>query len=629
MRLGITARGVILCALVSAAGCGGDDDGGDRGDTDGGVDGSDGGADSDATTGPRAPIAGDLAIDVEVGGSATGALPASDADGDPLTFAIVDAPAGGGLAAFDPATGSFTYQTDSLVAGSDSFTFQVSDGTSEPASGTVTVSIVPFVFTGDWLLGAVLNGSASCTGDSFRIAHGPTHLDIGQREIVCGSTTYRFNGIYAALEGTDIIVDGKDVGDLGDTTIAMTRSMAVAGCGTVTSQLALEKTAGGYSYHESASVPCGPDPNMQATPTYTSIALLEFTPQNHSLGSATVDQTATRAVTLMNIGKLPASSLSVAAPAAPFGFAGGAYPGSGGSCGNGLGGRASCTLSVTASSATAGNPQGTLLASYQDGGGGSPTAYGGLFVYLLPALASPSAVSVSSGVECALDGGAVLCWGSSANGQTSVPALTGPVAVDVGQAHVCAIDDSGVVCWGSGSAAPPPLDNPTAVSAGAAHTCVLDDTGVHCWGDDSHGQSTVPPLENPTAVSAGGYHSCALDDTGVHCWGWNNIGQTTVPSLSNPTAVSAGTWHTCALDDTGVHCWGRNYDRESTVPPLSSPTRVSAGQNRTCAADAGGVHCWGDDVGGVGVEPALSGVTSLSADWAPACAIAAGALHCW
>ncbi|HEU5058277.1 MAG TPA: Ig-like domain-containing protein [Kofleriaceae bacterium] len=615
-----------MCAFVSAAaGCGGDADGGGGSDPDGGA--GDGGSAADAAPGLRAPVAQDLAIDVEVGGGADGALVASDADGDPLTWSIVEPPSAGTLAAFDPATGAFRYQTDSLVSGVDSFTAEVTDGSTAPARATVTVSIVPFVFTGDWALGAV----GGCAGGSFFIAHAPHHLDIGQRTIVCGSTTYRFDAIYARVDGSDILWNGADVGDLGDTSIDISRSMVVSGCGTVSHRLQLVKTAGGYTYHEAASVPCGPDPDMSAAPTYTPVALVEPTPQAHSLGSAAAGATASGAVTLMNIGKLTAGALGASLTPAetPFGFAGGAYPGAGGTCSATLAPRDRCTMTMTASSATAGNPQASLLVSYQDGTGDPRGAYGSLLAYVLPPLAAPTAVSVQNGVQCALDGGAVACWGSSDGGRTSVPPLTDPIAVDVGNAHACAVDDSGVVCWGTGSSAPPAMTSPTAVSAGAAHSCALAADGVHCWGDDSRGQSTVPPLENPIAVSAGGYHSCALDDTGVHCWGWNNIGQTSVPPLSNPTAVTAGAWHTCALDDAGVHCWGRNYDGESTVPPLDAPALVSAGQYRTCAADAAGVHCWGADHGGVGFEPALSGVTALSADSAPACAIAGGALRCW
>lgn len=621
-------RSVFLCALIAAAGCGGGDDSGDddaRGDAGGGADG--GGRASDGAPGPRPPVAADLSIEVEVGGSASAALIASDPDGDDLSFAIVDPPTAGTIAALDAATGAFTYQTDSLVAGPDSFTVEVSDGTSPPARATVAVSIVPFVFTGDWALGSVNSGA--CSGESFFVAHGPGHLDIGTRVISCGSTTYTFDSIDTQLDGTDILVNGADVGDLGDTSISIARSAYVSGCGTVSQQLQLVKTADGYTYHEAATVPCGPDPNMLAAPAYTPVALLELTPQNHSLGSAPAGAAAGATVTLMNVGKLPATSLAVPAPDAPFAFAGGAYPGTGGDCGDALAGRARCTMTVTASSPTPGNPQGWLLPSYDDGAGHRLSAYGGLFAYIVPALTAPTAVSVQNGVVCALDGGAVVCWGSSDGDRTAVPPLSDPVAVDVGNAHACAIDDSGVVCWGTGSATPPAMDNPVALSAGAAHTCALDDSGVHCWGDNSRGQSTVPALSNPVAVSAGGYHSCALDDTGVHCWGWNNIGQTSVPAMSGPTAVSAGAWHTCAIDAAGVHCWGRNYDRESTVPALAAPTRVSAGQYRTCAADAAGVHCWGDDTGGVGFEPALDGVTALSADWAPACAIAAGELRCW
>jgi hypothetical protein len=617
----------IWVLLAAACGGSGDDDEA-SGDIDGGVGDDDAGGDLDGSPGQRPPTVEALTIEVEVGGSATAALAASDPEGDPLTWTIVSPPIAGEIDALDTATGVFTYRTDSLVSGSDAFAVTVTDGSTEPVNATVTVAIVPFVFTGDWALGAVTNGASNCTGSSVRIAHGPQHLDIGSRVIQCGATTYDFDPVYAAVDGDDLFVNGVDVGDLGDATLTMTRSMVVSGCGTVTTQLAIEKTADGYTYAESASVPCGPDPDMEAAPTYAPIALVEYLPDTHSLGSVEPDQTAAATVTMMNIGKLPAGSLSAVSSDPMFAFAGGAWPGTGGTCGADLAGRASCQLALVGSGASPGSYRGWLTTSYHDGAG-DRTAYGNLTLHIVPALRAPSAIAAANNAFCALDGGSVICWGSEAYGQTDVPALTAPIAVDVGNAHACAIAAAGVECWGDGSVAPPPLTSPSVISTGDAHTCALHEGGVACWGDNSRGQSTVPPLSNPVAVTAGGYHTCAIDDTGVHCWGWNNQGQTAVPALANPVAVSAGSWHTCAIDDGGVRCWGRNYDRESTVPPLSSPTMVSAGQYRTCAADASGIHCWGHDIGGVGFEPALSAPTALATEWDSACAIAAGALRCW
>ena len=120
--------------------------------------------------------------------------------------------------------------------------------------------------------------------------------------------------------------------------------------------------------------------------------------------------------------------------------------------------------------------------------------------------------SVGVKFSCAMETGAVVCWGDNAYGQTAVPSLSSPTQVAAGFEHACAIDDSGVVCWGRGEygeTTPPALSNPTQVSAGRDHTCALDDSGVVCWGRNSviFEQSTVPALSNPSALSVGYDHS--------------------------------------------------------------------------------------------------------------------------
>jgi hypothetical protein len=68
-------------------------------------------------------------------------LPASDADGDDLDFAIVDGPFHGDVTGFDPSTGAFTYEPDPGYSGPDSLLFEATDGdlTSAPAVVRITV----------------------------------------------------------------------------------------------------------------------------------------------------------------------------------------------------------------------------------------------------------------------------------------------------------------------------------------------------------------------------------------------------------------------------------------------------------------------------------------------------------
>jgi hypothetical protein len=75
--------------------------------------------------------------------SAGGTLSGSDPEGDPLTFSIVANGALGSATITDPATGAFTYAPHSGAVGRDSFTFKVSDGTSDSNVATMSVTILP------------------------------------------------------------------------------------------------------------------------------------------------------------------------------------------------------------------------------------------------------------------------------------------------------------------------------------------------------------------------------------------------------------------------------------------------------------------------------------------------------
>ena len=64
----------------------------------------------------------------------------SDADGDDLTFALVDGPTNGTLV-FNP-DGTYTYTPNDGFNGSDSFTFIANDGTDDSETGTLTINVL-------------------------------------------------------------------------------------------------------------------------------------------------------------------------------------------------------------------------------------------------------------------------------------------------------------------------------------------------------------------------------------------------------------------------------------------------------------------------------------------------------
>jgi VCBS repeat-containing protein len=91
----------------------------------------------------RAPVAQDGAESTDEDVAVSGAFSASDADGDPLVFSIVDNGALGVAVVTDAATGAFTYTPNANAAGTDSFTFRAFDGTSYSNVATVSITVTP------------------------------------------------------------------------------------------------------------------------------------------------------------------------------------------------------------------------------------------------------------------------------------------------------------------------------------------------------------------------------------------------------------------------------------------------------------------------------------------------------
>jgi len=86
-----------------------------------------------------APVAEGQSLSVTVGSTLTGTVTATDVDGDPLAYRVVDGPRLGALT-MNP-DGSFTYS--SRRDGEDRFTFRANDGTADSEPATVTVQVKP------------------------------------------------------------------------------------------------------------------------------------------------------------------------------------------------------------------------------------------------------------------------------------------------------------------------------------------------------------------------------------------------------------------------------------------------------------------------------------------------------
>lgn len=87
------------------------------------------------------PVASDGRISTLEGKPVGGQLKATDPDGDPLTYAVVNGPDHGEVVIKDASTGVFTYSPDSGYVGKDSFTYEASDGELESNEATIDVSV--------------------------------------------------------------------------------------------------------------------------------------------------------------------------------------------------------------------------------------------------------------------------------------------------------------------------------------------------------------------------------------------------------------------------------------------------------------------------------------------------------
>lgn len=88
----------------------------------------------------NAPIASDASVTTSEETQVQITLGATDADNDPLTFAVISQPAHGTIG-LPPGSNTATYTPDTDYFGSDSFTFQANDGLAGSNVSTVTITV--------------------------------------------------------------------------------------------------------------------------------------------------------------------------------------------------------------------------------------------------------------------------------------------------------------------------------------------------------------------------------------------------------------------------------------------------------------------------------------------------------
>ena len=198
--------------------------------------------------------------------------------------------------------------------------------------------------------------------------------------------------------------------------------------------------------------------------------------------------------------------------------------------------------------------------------------------------------------------GAIACWGENADGQASPP--DGRFSdIAAGRKHACALDNGALICWGRGFAAAadtiqeaPPLST---IQAGFAFTCGLTPKAdLACWHDFDEELSITPgPF---TDIGIGLHHACAIRvDGSVFC---SKDDEMSYRGLSSPpptkfVQISSGWHHACGITESSdIECWGSG-ERGAAGERLSAPegkfTTLAIGWRNSCALNPDGhATCW-------------------------------------
>ncbi len=150
----------------------------------------------------NAPVASAGTLTTDENKSASGTLEATDPDGTPLAFSIVDQPSHGTVKLTDASKGSYTYTPDHNYVGSDSFTFKASNGRADSNAATIGITVKGVNHpptASDGTLTTDENESASGTlkardpdGDqlTFSIVDEPQHGSVKLDDATTGAYTY-------------------------------------------------------------------------------------------------------------------------------------------------------------------------------------------------------------------------------------------------------------------------------------------------------------------------------------------------------------------------------------------------------------------------------------------------------
>ncbi|MCR8842366.1 Ig-like domain-containing protein [Paenibacillus sp. SC116] len=140
------------------------------------------------------PLAAASTISTVKNTAVGGTLLGTDADGDTLAYSIVQQPSKGKISSLDTATGTYTYTPNNNVTGSDTFTFQVNDGTSNSAPAAISVVIAPI-------------NDAPVSADSTLSVTEDTYEDGRLTAVDVDGDALRYSIVTSPAKGTITIID--------------------------------------------------------------------------------------------------------------------------------------------------------------------------------------------------------------------------------------------------------------------------------------------------------------------------------------------------------------------------------------------------------------------------------------
>jgi fibronectin type 3 domain-containing protein len=273
-------------------------------------------------------------------------------------------------------------------------------------------------------------------------------------------------------------------------------------------------------------------------------------------------------------------------------------------------------------------------------------------------------VSVGNNHSCAVDAGAVKCWGANNGGQldsststspqlfpVTVNGITTASVVAAGASVTCAIVDGGTVkCWGN-SLAVGNLDlmTGTVSPTTAPFTVDLPAAAVHLSVGKLRGLACAVLVTSETWCWGDTFAAMEIDDPGPSFRCTFNLCLPVLAKALGPTAMftEVGRTHACyipLLTTLGAVCVGAAQGDTFTGlnPPVVFDV-ISAGEDFNCGLSGSNAICWGwngDGQLGNGtrnIEPFTTAVpavgvndaTAVSAGFMHACAISSGVVMCW